>query len=193
MEMKKKQMELEMEKMKMELEMEIKLNSLKNNNQKLSYEYKILEKELAVKEAELLRSRGLFTSRSIFEFYLLQAGTELKSPEAKKGLDVTTTCYRIDSIIENSSNLTLTEEYKSYTTKIIQIVLTCQTSSEVKNKNLLSNLYSKLSNSVHGYPWYGPSVLIYGKDLEPIDSCLLVGMCDNFNVKSEISDLPLKL
>ena len=197
MEMDKKQMEMdkkqmEMDKKQMEMEMDKKLMQMENNNTILSYEYKMLLKDFEYKAADLMRSRGLFTSRSIFEFYLLQAGKELKSSDAKKGLDVTTTCNRIDSIIENSSNLLLTEDGR-YTTKIINIVLTCQTSSQVKNKNLLSNLYSKLCNSVHGHPWYGPTVLVYGKDLEPIDSCLLVNMCDKMNVLSEISDIPLTL
>jgi hypothetical protein len=185
MEMDKKLMQMEKDKKLMQMEME-------NNNTILSYQYKMLLKDFEQKSADLMRSRGLFTSRSIFEFYLLQAGKELKSFYARKGLDVTTTCNRIDSIIENSSSLLLTE-YGTYTTKIINIVLTCQTSSQVKNKNLLSNLYSKLCNSVHGHPWYGPTVLVYGKDLEPIDSCLLVTMCDKMNVLSEISDTPLTL
>jgi hypothetical protein len=171
------------------------MNKLEINKEKeinkLLIEKSLLEKDLEYKEIELLRSRGLFTGRGIFEFYLTQAGFELKSPNATKGLDITSTCNKIDEILECKPEQKVSFSLKNYTSKIYEIAFNCKVSTGIEGDKILSKLYRKLSNSVHGHPWYGNSVMIYSKDLNPIDSCLLVTLCEKMNLTTQFSENPL--
>ena len=144
---------------------------------------------LEFKEIELLRTKGLLTSRGIFEFFLIRAGFELKAEQAKKGLDVTSACSRIDEIIDK--NISTSEEYMGYyTKKVYQVALKCRSLDNYPGKNVLTKLFSKLSNSIHGYSWNGQSVLIYTRDLEPNDRCILASMCEEIGINSQLSDSP---
>jgi hypothetical protein len=127
-----------------------------------------------------MKTRGVLTARSIFEFHLKQAGYELKSASSAKALDVTSTCNKIGEMIEQKKP---PDDSQYYTKILYNIAIQCS----CKDKKILSRLYGKLSDNVHGYPWHGSTVMIYAADLSDKDKCILTGLCGRMNVEAQLT------
>ena len=136
-----------------------------------------------------MRAKGLFTSRGIFEYYLNQAGFELKSPTATKGLNVTAACQKIDAFLQDDR---IPDKSLYYTCMVFNLAKNCcpPPFKFTESSLFLTKLYGKLCNSVHGHPWHGPSVLIYSGELDQWDSCILTSMCKEMKLQYGFSNLP---
>ena len=111
-----------------------------------------LEENLQVAQTEVLRSKGLLTSRGVLEMALIQVHNECK---LKGKFSAQKTCFYLDKA--NSTEQTAAWKLKK-----------CYEEARDKHPhpNLLhksvgkaySDLYGLLSEKIHGHPWSGESV-----------------------------------
>ena len=111
-----------------------------------------LEENLQVAQTEVLRSKGLLTSRGVLEMALIQVHNECK---LKGKFGAQKTCFYLDKA--NSTEQTAAWKLKK-----------CHQEARDKHphSNLLdesvgkaySDLYGLLSEKIHGHPWSGESV-----------------------------------
>ena len=112
-------------------------------------------------EQQLLMSKGLLTSRGIFEQQLYKCLMEMKLLGICPIKEKFNAASVIEKIVRNKT--TLPPEGPSY--RLLQATEKC--------KGDLSILFSSLSKEIHGAPWSGPGVKVYTSLLREEDGCLL--------------------
>jgi hypothetical protein len=121
-----------------------------------------LQKSLLLStEQQLLMSKGLLTSRGIFEQQLHKCLMEMKHLEIFSLKERFNASSAIDKIVQNKT--TLPPEGPSY--RLLE--------ATEKFKGDLSILFSSLSKEIHGTPWNGLGVKVYTSLLRKEDGCLL--------------------
>jgi hypothetical protein len=188
LEVKDKELELKLEvkDKELELKLEVKDKELEVKDKELELKLEIKKRELEVKDKELenlrthlrfaekekLRANGLMTSRGIFERRIYEVAS-IDYGEKKKKTNVTEICRKLDS-----STLSELLIDKPLAHRLKDDASRCGVSR-------LADIYAKLSDEIHGYPWSGESVKVYFNSSSP-EACLMMKLADSFGLPTEI-------
>jgi len=135
------------------------------------------EKDKRIDEAIqlYLRSKGLMSCRGIFEFYVYRCFGELQKLDLAKS----TMTFNVKSVIE------LLERNKGKLPKEAIFCMRLLNQAEKCGVKNLYDLYAKLSTSIHGDPWDGPSVRVYKSLLDSSDICMIDFIAEDSGLKTE--------
>jgi len=167
--------ELEVKDKELELKLEVKDKELEVKDKELEVKDKEMENlrtHLRFAEKEKLRANGLMTSRGIFERRIYEVAS-IDYGEKKKKTNVTEICRKLDS-----STLSELLIDKPLAHRLKDNASRCGVSR-------LADLYAKLSDEIHGYPWSGESVKVYFNSSSP-EACLMMKLADSFGLLTEI-------
>ena len=160
----------EKEKELMEKEKELLKKDLDIAAEKIEKE-KIISANL---RSDLLRTKGLFTSRGIFEYILSMSWREYHSSKDKQPrFNASSAASIISKQLEHG-----TRPSGKYSGDLYDFAVKCGCHD-------LTSLYSILSFDIHGYQWTGRAVLIYAEEIGPSYSCFLREVCDSLQIKHE--------
>ena len=122
-----------------------------------------------------LRSKGLMSCRGIFEFYVYRCFGELQKIDLAKS----TMTFNVKSVIalleRNKARL---PEEAIFCTRLLNQAKKCGVTD-------MYDLYAKLSTSIHGDPWDGPSVRVYKSLLESSDACMIDFIAEDSGLQIE--------
>jgi len=129
------------------------------------------EEIILMKNIEILKAKGLMTSRGIFEHHVGKCFFELKHNNALK-----------EDERLNTSNLILklaSPRFKipndaMITKAFMEAVKGCKTN--------LRDLYDDLSKEQHGFPWTGDSVKVFKRSLKPGHECVIDYIAKEMNL-----------
>ncbi len=124
-----------------------------------------------------LRTKGLLSSRGIFEQCVLRCFYELKKTPNEKFV-VSNTISKIDEMIRDPSKI---PSEAPNTRELIQHVQEC------KFEYKLQSLFNKLSKEIHGSPWSGECVKVFSKDLNSNEICLIKKISSTFGLDTELT------
>jgi hypothetical protein len=158
----------------------------------------LLREKLNNLQKDYLMSGGACTARGILEFYLKGVGKELGMKGNFNARSVCTEIgkiifiiYQMDAIMNiiiiiimlnfNVENLNpiIDGEKTSQLTVILGALKNCG-----MNRSSLYNFYGKMSNSIHGQPWNGPSLKV-SKDLSTDELCFITALAEAKNIEVE--------
>ncbi len=161
--------EAEIKVVKAEAEAEIKV--VKAQSQ--ANEYKL---RLETTQKDLLQSKGLMTSRGIYENLLQAVGKELKSPTARKNPTCTEVCEIVAGMVESNTVppdnlLSLAVLYKIYSD--------CNINTPEKGRRS----YNEVSVEIHGFPWNGEAVKVYTSKMSKVSQlkCIITAVARHYN------------
>jgi flagellar motility protein MotE (MotC chaperone) len=157
---------------KLFLELELKLEVSKRELEVKDKEMENLRTHLRFAEKEKLRANGLMTSRGIFERRIYEVAS-IDYGEKKKKTNVTEICRKLDS-----STLSELLIDKPLAHRLKDDASRCGVSR-------LADIYAKLSEEIHGYPWSGESVKVYFNSSSS-EACLMMKLADSFGLPTEI-------
>ena len=149
---------------------------VEEKNIRLKEKDKLVEEKnirLKEKEVQILGAKGLLTSRGIFERKLSFCLDELKRLGLAKENQSDNITGIIVKMMKEKYNLPVAS--KCY--ELIHEASKCECD--------LKTLYGTLSHSIHGNPWYGPSVKIHMKELKPQESCLMIYIANDMSLTFE--------
>ena len=130
----------------------------------------VYKEKLSSITKELLQSKGLMTSRGIFERVLYYVFYDLKKSDKGR--------FNAGNTIDMIEN----KEYDcSKSPNCVLIREWCQSCSV----DSLRDLYSYLSSEIHGIPWSGESVEIYTRNMPAQYKCFLFEVANYLKLKVE--------
>jgi hypothetical protein len=127
--------------------------------------------QLNVIRAESLRSKGLLTSRGVFEFKLKLVYHETKPT---KKFNATEICNYLNKLLLLKSK----GDMGTHTQDMINFAKLCKLTNFIE-------IYSELSNEIHGYSWDGMSVKALKENTSSNTLCLTKHIAKSFNLNVE--------
>jgi hypothetical protein len=126
------------------------------------------ERERTLLQTELLKVKGLMTSRGVVEICLRR----IHEQAGLKGtFNATTTILKV---LEK-------EDASQEAQRFLKCVRACDV-PENEIQQALRDLYARLSDGIHGAPFYGESVKVFSNHLTPVQACIVKQLVQRENL-----------